>query len=86
MSTPRDAGRTAGKFYGNQPEDRLVDEHEAAARLGLAVATLRRWRWCGRGPVHRKLGAAVRYSSRDLTDFIEAGRRLSTSDRGPEAA
>lgn len=65
---------------------RLVDERVAAHRLGLKVATLRRWRWAGRGPKFVKLGAAVRYAPVDLDDFIAEGRRSSTSDTGPEEA
>ena len=64
----------------------LVNEAEAALMLSLSVKTLRRWRWAGKGPRFLKLGAAVRYDSADLTAFIEAGRRNSTSDPGPEAA
>lgn len=60
----------------------LVDEHEAARRLGLSVKTLRRWRWSGRGPAFRKLGAAVRYAEVDLAHFVEAALRNSTSDTG----
>lgn len=65
---------------------RLVNEHEAAELLGLKVATLRRWRWAGRGPAYRKIGAAVRYHPADLSAFADAGRRQSTSDLGPDAA
>ncbi len=64
----------------------LVNETEAASILKLKVTTLRRWRWAGKGPRFLKIGAAVRYDSADLTTFIEAGRRNSTSDPGPEAA
>ena len=68
----------------------LVDEHEAARILGLKVATLRRWRWCCKGPQHIKLGptrhSAVRYEIAALEEFIVAGRRTSTSDRGAEVA
>ena len=53
-----------------QPGD-LVDEREAAAILGLAIRTLRNWRWKRQGPRFRKLGLrAVRYSRGDLTAFI----------------
>ena len=62
----------------------LLNEHEAARWLNLKAATLRRWRWGGKGPRFLKLGAAVRYDPADLTAFIEAGRRTSTSDPGPE--
>ncbi len=64
----------------------LVNEAEAALMLSLSVKTLRRWHWAGKGPRFLKLGAAVRYDSADLTAFIEAGRRNSTSESGPEAA
>jgi hypothetical protein len=67
--------RFATKLIGVKPEDRLVDEHEAAARLGLTVATLRRWRWARRGIHWVKVGAAVRYVPSDITAFIEAGRQ-----------
>ena len=64
----------------------LLKEAEAAERLAVAVATLRRWRWAGKGPVFRKFGSAVRYAESDLREFADAGRRSSTSDPGPEAA
>ena len=62
----------------------LLNEIEAAAFLSLPVATLRKWRCCGGGPTFAKIGAKlVRYSQDDLTAFVEAGRRTSTSDLGP---
>ena len=64
----------------------LLNETEAARILAMQVTTLRRWRWAGRGPRFIKVGAAVRYDPADLSAFIEAGRRTSTSDPGPEAA
>ena len=64
----------------------LLKEAEAAERLCVAVATLRRWRWSGKGPVFRKIGSAVRYAEADLRDFADSARRTSTSDPGPEAA
>ncbi len=63
----------------------LMREQEAAARLGLKVATLRRWRWSCRGPPFVKIGAAVRYDPDDIESFIDAGRRSSTSDPGQAA-
>jgi len=58
---------------------RLVDEHEAAAILGLSVKTLRRWRWAGRELPFVKLGSAVRYDLADLQAYIDGHRRASTS-------
>ena len=63
----------------------LLKEGEAAKLLNVEIATLRRWRWAGRGPWFIKIGAAVRYDPHELNAFIEAGRRTSTSDRGVEA-
>ena len=62
----------------------LVNEHEVALQLGLAVATLRRWRWAGRGPRFVKIGAAVRYAPGDLAAYVDQNRRRSTSDPGCE--
>jgi len=60
----------------------LINEQEAALRLGLKVPTLRRWRWAGRGPAFHKIGGAVRYSDADVDAYITAARRRSTSDAG----
>ena len=64
----------------NQPA--LLRETEAAALLNLETATLRRWRWAGKGPKFRKIGGAVRYHPHDLTAFIDASTRRSTSEVG----
>jgi predicted DNA-binding transcriptional regulator AlpA len=84
MATQPDTGQTAGRFFGADPNERLLTEHEVAERLGLAVSTLRRWRWSGGGPEFCKLGSArgsaVRYSPAALTEFVTAGLRASTSD------
>jgi hypothetical protein len=70
-----DTESTAEEVSGTSSSNRLINEHEAAARLAVAVATLRRWRWARRGPRWVKVGAAVRYSLGDLAAFIEAGRQ-----------
>ena len=62
---------------------RLLKEADAARILNVQVATLRRWRWIGRGPCFYKIGAAVRYDPADLDEFNTSGRRRSTSDPGP---
>ena len=66
----------------SHPEIHLITEREAAARLGLAVSTLRRWRWAGKPPRFLKIGSAVRYDPQVLAEFIEAARRTSTTDTG----
>ena len=56
-----------------------LTETEAAARLGLKVATLRAWRHQGRGPVFVRLGRAIRYLSNDVDDFLNANRHGTTN-------
>ena len=60
----------------------LLDEREAARRLGLQETTLRRWRWAGHPPKFLKIGSAVRYDPAEIEAFIKAARRTSTSDPG----
>ena len=60
----------------------LVTERAAAKVLCVKVATLRRWRWAGKGPRFRKIGGAVRYALSDLQAYVEAAARRSTSDTG----
>lgn len=50
----------------------LLSETLAAAILGVAVPTLRNWRWRGEGPRYRKIGKRlVRYVRADLLAFLE---------------
>ncbi len=64
----------------------LINEQEAARLLGLRVSTLRRWRWSGLHIPFHKIGSSVRYDPQAIQDFIEAGRRTSTSNAGSEGA
>lgn len=72
------------KIQGGTATAPTWDEHITAKVLGVAVATVRRWRWAGKGPKFLKLGGAVRYDPADVQAFIDASRRSSTSDPGPE--
>jgi excisionase family DNA binding protein len=62
--------------------DPLLNEHEAAALLGVSVRTLQNWRLRGGGPPYQKLGSAVRYSTAKLHEWIECRSRVNTSDLG----
>lgn len=64
----------------------LLREQEVAELLNFKVATLRRWRWAGKGPRFRKIGGAVRYSVEDLKTFIEASARSCTAEVAGEEA
>lgn len=50
--------------------ERALSEHEAAAMLGLSVATLRLWRHRKKGPAFLRLGRAIRYRRADVERFM----------------
>jgi Helix-turn-helix domain len=75
-----------GRFIPELGENRLLDEHQAAERLGLSVKTLRRWRWLKRGVPWIRVGAAVRYAPGDLSAFIEANRQAVSASEDGRAA
>jgi excisionase family DNA binding protein len=57
----------------------LLSEREVAKRLGIAVATVRRWRWSGRPPLpFVRIGGSIRYELDDIEEFIRRGRRLGS--------
>jgi hypothetical protein len=58
-----------------------LDEYELAARWGLSVKTLRRWRQHQLGPVFCKLGARVTYLITEIEAFEQRQARYSTSAR-----
>lgn len=65
-----------------RPAQRLaLDEYELAARWGLSVKTLRRWRQQQLGPIFCKLGARVTYLIHEIEAFERRVSRHSTSAR-----
>jgi len=58
-----------------------IDEYELAARWGLSVRTIRRWRQEHLGPVFCKLGARVTYLISEIEAFEQRNARHSTSAR-----
>jgi hypothetical protein len=61
------------------------NEKEAAARLGVSVHSLRRWRVCGGGPRFLKMGSRIIYPESELEAYEAACLRRSTSDTGTAA-
>lgn len=59
---------------------RLLNEKEAAERLGLSVHWMRRARWAGNGPEFIKFKGAVRYRTESLETYVDSRIRRSTSD------
>jgi predicted DNA-binding transcriptional regulator AlpA len=48
--------------------------------------TLDNWRSLGVGPPYFKLGSKVVYDDGEVDTWLEARRRISTSDNGPSVA
>ncbi|WP_417239480.1 helix-turn-helix transcriptional regulator [Celeribacter halophilus] len=60
--------------------DRLIDEKEAANYLCYSVRALQNWRVRGGGPLFIKVsGRSVRYTRRDLQEWINAKRVANTT-------
>lgn len=64
----------------NEPEaSRLLTEQETAARLGVTIHALRKWRARRIGPVYVKLtrsvASGVRYDPADLDAWIESRKQ-----------
>jgi predicted DNA-binding transcriptional regulator AlpA len=66
-------------------QPRVLRTPDAAQYLGLTASTLEKMRITGGGPRFVRIGTrAIGYTVDDLDAFIEAGRRASTSDTGPD--
>lgn len=54
-----------------QHPNRLLTDVVAAQYIGVAVQTMRNWRWRGAGPKWIRIGERlIRYRQRDLDAFI----------------
>jgi predicted DNA-binding transcriptional regulator AlpA len=58
----------------------LLKTDETARLTGLSVSTLNKLRLTGKGPRYIKLGRSVVYDPADISAWVEANRRRSTSD------
>lgn len=68
------------------PEIAMLRTPQAAEYLGLAPATLAKWRVVGGGPRDHKLGRTVVYDPVDLRAWLDLNSRRTTSEcagRGP---
>jgi predicted DNA-binding transcriptional regulator AlpA len=50
----------------------FIDERQLSQQLGISLAALRKWRLFGRGPRFRKIGRAVRYSTADVSVWLQS--------------
>lgn len=63
-------------------QNQLYPPDRVSEMLCIAPATLRKWRWEGKGPKFIKVGRKVAYREADITAFIDGQIRRSTSDPG----
>lgn len=67
-------------------DSELLTPQEAAGFLRLSVSFLAKARMRGDGPRYRKLSRAVRYVKSDLSDWLKACAKTSTSESPFESA
>jgi hypothetical protein len=58
----------------------LFSTKEAAAHIGKSESWLNKSRMSGCGPVYMKNGGTVRYSSKDLDEWLAGNRRTAVYD------
>jgi len=75
------SGRNSSRPRQDAATRIALDENELAARWGLSVKTLRRWRQEQLGPVFCKLGARVTYLISEVEAFERRVSRYSTFAR-----
>ena len=69
-SLPDDRVPGPERQLGRDDVGRYIGTREAAERLGLAPATLARYRITGEGPCHFRFGKCVRYRGDDLEKWV----------------
>ena len=51
--------------------ERLLNDHEVAALVGVSVATVRRWRLLRRGPQYLRIGVLIRYRPESVRQWLD---------------
>jgi helix-turn-helix protein len=60
---------------------RRFTEREGAEFLGIQYQTLKNWRAASQGPAFYRVGTKIVYSEKDLTEWMDARRVPTASDR-----
>ncbi len=61
---------------------KYLTDREVSEITGIAISTLRNNRFLGKGIAYSKIGRAVRYSIRDVIDFMESRKICLESPLG----
>ena len=51
--------------------ERLLNDHEVAALVGVSVATVRRWRLLRKGPRYLRIGVLIRYRPESIRQWLD---------------
>jgi excisionase family DNA binding protein len=63
--------------------ERLLSQREVAELLGIAERSMESWRLRGGGPRYVRVGRLIRYRHTDVSAWLAARERSSTSEPGP---
>jgi len=59
----------------------FISEQQLADQLDLSLATIRRWRRAGYGPISVKIGRVSYYRENAFAEFVEAEMKKATARR-----
>ncbi len=62
--------------------ERLLNDHEVAALVGVSVATVRRWRLTRRGPSYLRIGVLIRYRPESIHQWLDSRQTVGMADSG----
>ena len=60
--------------------ERLLNDHEVAALVGVSVATVRRWRLTRGGPSYLRIGVLIRYRPESIRQWLDSRQAAETID------
>ena len=74
--------------YENQPAEKVWkmpdgewwNDKEVAKVIGVAVHTLRQWRFAGKGPTYQKIGRRVLYPRKGVLEFMNSFPKIRRRD------
>jgi hypothetical protein len=73
-NTSATPGKEQDRKAGEMDIPKYIEEREVARITGFALSTLRNNRFKGAGIPYLKIGRSVRYSLKDVVDFMEKHR------------
>ena len=66
--------------------EQLITMEQAAERCGVSLATMRKWRQRGIGPLSFRVGGQVRYDASELSAWLQDQREAGLREQAARAA